>query len=209
MKNKRKIISLGIIFLILIADQILKVWIKTNMMISEEIEITNWFYIHFIENPGMAFGKEFGGEHGKLILTLFRFVAIIAMFWYLFKSIKEKINYYFLISLSLIISGALGNLIDSAFYGIIFNHSHYQVAELFPPAGEAYGTFLHGKVVDMFYFPLIEGHYPEWFPKIGGDHFIFFRPVFNIADSAITSGVIFLLLFYKKAFPKTETQKKA
>ncbi|MFO7791006.1 MAG: lipoprotein signal peptidase [Bacteroidota bacterium] len=200
MENKKRqtYLALGIIFLILIIDQLLKVWIKTSMMLGEEIRITDWFIIHFTENPGMAFGMEFGGSAGKLILSLFRIIAIGFMAWYLFSSIKKGTNYYFLTALSLILAGALGNLIDSAFYGLIFDHSSFQVAEMFPEGGVD-GRFLHGKVVDMFYFPIINGYYPEWLPKIGGEPFTFFKPVFNIADASITTGVFSFIVFYKKA----------
>lgn len=170
-------------------------------MFGEEVRITDWFIIHFTENKGMAFGMEFGGDFGKLLLSLFRIVAIGGMFWYLIHSLKKKENIYFIVALSMILAGALGNLIDSAFYGIIFNDSLHQVATFMPEEG-GYGTFLHGKVVDMFYFPIFSGTYPEWFPAIGGRPFTFFGAIFNIADAAITSGVIFLILFYKKAFRK-------
>lgn len=205
MKNRKNyLISFGIIFIIILIDQILKFWIKTHMMLGEEYRITNWFIIHFTENPGMAFGMEFGGNYGKLFLSLFRIVAIGFMIWYLFYNIKkQQVNKYFIIALSMIVAGALGNLIDSAFYGMIFNQSVHQVAELFPASG-GYSSFLHGKVVDMFYFPVLNGFYPEWIPKIGGNPFTFFKPVFNIADASITSGVFVLIIFYKKAFASLE-----
>jgi signal peptidase II len=176
-------------------------------MLGEEIRVTDWFIIHFTENPGMAFGMEFGGNLGKLLLSLFRVVAIAGMFWYLIHSLKKKENMYFIVALSMILAGAMGNLIDSAFYGIIFDHSLHQVATFMPEDG-GYASFLHGKVVDMFYFPIFSGTYPEWFPAIGGRPFTFFGAIFNIADAAITSGVIFLILFYKKAFPKHPTENE-
>jgi signal peptidase II len=173
------------------------------MTIGEEINVAgNWFIIHFTENEGMAFGMRFGGDFGKLILSIFRIIAIITIGWYLIKITKRKENPGLIISMSLIFAGALGNIIDSAFYGIIFGESKFhEVAMLFPADG-GYATFLHGKVVDMLYFPVLTGYYPEWFPFWGGQDFIFFRPVFNIADSSITTGVLILIFFQKKFFKK-------
>lgn len=199
----RSLKSLIIIVLILIADQILKVWIKTSMSLGDEIVIfKDWFILHFVENNGMAFGFEFAGEYGKIFLSVFRIIAVIAIGWYLFKLAKQKdIPFGFVLCISLIFAGAIGNIIDSLFYGIIFEHSMGQVSAIFPEGG-GYAGFLHGKVVDMFYFPLIEGRYPAWIPKIGGNPFIFFRPVFNIADSAISVGIFSILIFYRKYFNK-------
>ena len=200
--------SLIIIFTILIVDQVLKFWIKTTMSLGGEIVVfKNWFIINFVENPGMAFGFEFDGEYGKLILSIFRILAAIALSWYLSKLYKLKeIPLGYIASISLILSGAIGNIIDSMFYGIIFNHSYGQVAA-FLPEGGGYSSFLHGKVVDMFYFPLFGGTYPSWFPIIGGNDFLFFRPVFNIADSSITIGIFSILLFYRKYFNKLDKKQ--
>jgi signal peptidase II len=208
MKNRR-IKLLGIVFLILLADQILKVWVKTNFSLGDEIVIfKNWFILHFVENNGMAFGFEFAGEYGKMFLSIFRIIAVIAIGWYMLKLTKNKeLPFGFLVCIALIFAGAIGNIIDSLFYGMIFNHSYGQIADIFPEGG-GYETFLHGRVVDMFYFPIIQGQYPEWFPFRGGDEFIFFRPVFNIADSSITVGIFSILLFYRKQFNKVDEQEE-
>jgi len=189
-----------IVFLVLLADQILKIWIKTTMTLGQEFPaIGDWFIIHFVENNGMAFGFEFGGEYGKIFLSLFRIVAVLGIGWYIMKLSKKDIPMGFIACASLIFAGAIGNIIDSAFYGLIFNDSYGQVATLFPEGG-GYETLLHGRVVDMFYFPLFSGVYPEWVPFVGGSDFQFFRPVFNIADSAITIGIFSIMIFYRKQF---------
>ncbi len=199
----RSIKSLLIVFAILIVDQALKIWIKTTMSLGDEIVVfKNWFILHFVENNGMAFGFEFAGEYGKLFLSVFRIFAVVAIGWYLFKLAKQKeVPFGFVVSIALIFAGAIGNIIDSLFYGLIFTDSYGQLATLFPEGG-GYAGFLHGRVVDMLYFPLLEGRYPEWVPYWGGDPFIFFRPVFNIADSAITIGISLILLFYRGYFSK-------
>jgi signal peptidase II len=195
----RSRVALLIIGGILIIDQLLKIYIKTNLMEGEDIHVFgNWFILHFTENKGMAFGLEFGGKTGKLILSLFRIAAIGAIGWYLSQLIKQKAAKGLIISISLILAGAIGNILDSAFYGMLFSHSHNQVAE-FLPEGGGYASFLHGKVVDMLYFPIIKGYLPEF---LGGKYFIFFRPVFNIADTAITTGVLMVLVFQKRYFNK-------
>ncbi len=198
MSNKTK--SILIILLILLVDQILKIYIKTHFMLGEEVVVAkNWFFLHFVENNGMAFGFEFGNNIGKYFLTIFRIAAIGALGWYLSKLWKKEAPFGLIVCFSLILAGATGNLIDSAFYGLIFNESHGTVATLFP-AGGGYTSFLLGKVVDMFYFPLIEGHFPSWFPIWGSQEFIFFRPVFNIADSSISVGIVAIFIFYRKYF---------
>lgn len=205
----RRLKSLIIIALILVADQSFKYWVKTSMAIGDEIVVfKDWFIIHFVENNGMAFGFEFAGEYGKVFLSVFRILAVIAIGWYLFKLAKQKeIPFGFIASIALIFSGAIGNIIDSLFYGLIFDHSYGQIAALFPEGG-GYAGFLHGRVVDMLYFPLISGNYPDWLPFIGGNSFIFFRPVFNIADSSITVGIFSILIFYRRYFNKPKKKEE-
>ena len=182
-----------IVMLLLILDQALKIWIKTHLQLHESIEITPWFYLYFTENPGMAFGIE---VIGKLFLTLFRIVAVGFIGYFLYKLVKEQYKFGFIAGVSLVLAGALGNIFDSVFYGVVFDHSFGQVAT-FMPEGGGYGEWLHGKVVDMFYFPLIDTILPDWVPVWGGEHFVFFRPIFNLADSAICVGVFLLLIFYR------------
>ena len=173
------------------------------MTLGEGIPVFgNWFILHFTENEGMAFGMRFGGSFGKLILSIFRIIAVAGIGWYLIHIIKQGAKAGLIICISLIFAGALGNIIDSAFYGLIFSESKFHEVATLMPADGGYGSFLHGKVVDMLYFPLINGTYPSWVPVWGGSQFIFFRPVFNIADSAITVGVISLILFQRKFFKK-------
>ncbi len=200
MKLSKLNLSILIISVLVILDQVVKFWIKTHFVLGQEIHVLgNWFIIHFVENNGMAFGFEFAGEYGKMFLSIFRIAAVIVMVWYLVRISKKETPLGFMISLSLIIAGAFGNIIDSAFYGMWFDHSYGQVAS-FLPEGGGYAGFLHGKVVDMLYFPLISGQYPDWIPWAGGKEFIFFRPVFNIADSSITVGIFAVLIFYRDFF---------
>ncbi|OFY48161.1 MAG: lipoprotein signal peptidase [Bacteroidetes bacterium GWF2_41_31] len=194
-----------IIFLVLILDQSLKLWVKLNMTLGEEIPIVgSWFNLYFTENNGMAFGMQFGGEWGKLALSIFRILAVIAIGIYLIIISRKKKHNGLIFSLSMIFAGAMGNIIDSAFYGLLFTQSSYHTLATFATEGQGYATFLHGRVVDMLYFPLIDmvqADVPSWVPSFvfGGDgHFIFFRPIFNLADSSITIGVFWLLLFERK-----------
>lgn len=193
--------ALLVLFGVLLLDQGLKVWIKTNMFIGQEFNVIgNFFILHFTENNGMAFGFELAGDYGKIILSLFRIVAVGAIAWFLYKlTKKEESSMFLIVSVTLVLAGAIGNILDSAFYGIIFNESYYQVASIFPEEG-GYSSFLHGRVVDMLYFPILEGHFPSWFPIWANEEFIFFRPVFNIADSSITVGVLLILLFQRNIF---------
>ncbi len=195
-------VSLSIIIFVLLFDQILKWYIKTNFTLGESVKIFDWFYLYFIENEGMAFGITLhDSEIGKIILSLLRIVAAFAIGWYLYKLIKKEEGLLLITAISFVWAGAIGNIIDSLFYGIIYSSSEGQIAQLFPPEG-GYSSFLQGKVVDMFYFPLIEGRFPSWFPFWANEPFVFFQPVFNIADSAITLGAFIILIFYKKIFSK-------
>lgn len=189
------------IILILFLDQLLKIWVKTHMVLGQEIHLLGRYgMLHFIENNGMAFGMEWGGRPGKLILSIFRIIAIFAIGWYLSELIKKNASLGLVLSISAIMAGAIGNIIDSAFYGIIFNESTYSTtATIFPPEG-GYSSFLHGKVVDMFYFPVINTHWPDWSPIRPGQSLIFFRPVFNLSDTSITCGVFTIILFQKRMF---------
>jgi signal peptidase II len=190
-------------------DQALKIWIKTTFPFGDTgVTHLSWFKLHFIENKGMAWGWEFGGGLGKMLLTLFRLAAVIFGTWYLGRIVKQNYSKGFIICAALIYAGALGNLLDSMFYGLIFEDSSYSyVAKMFP--GEGYAGFLHGRVVDMLYFPIItKAHYPSWFPFIGNKEFEFFSPIFNIADASISTGVIALLLFQKRFFKKHHPQEQ-
>ena len=197
--------SIIIIILILLIDQISKIYIKTHFKLGESLMVLEWFRIAFVENEGMAWGAKIPGPYGKLALTSFRLVAIVGIGYWLWDSIKTKSSKILIISVTLIFAGALGNIIDSVFYGLIFNDSLGQLASMFPEGG-GYATVFYGKVVDMLYFPIWEGFLPEWIPFYGGKYFTFFDPVFNIADMAISTGFGLIIVFNKKAFPK---QKKA
>ena len=194
----KKVISTALS--LVIADQILKFWIKTNMFLGQEFKIFDWFIIHFTENNGMAFGLEFGGDTGKIILSLFRIVVVLWGIYYVNELSKRALPNGVLVSLGLVIGGAIGNIIDGVFYGVLFNDSYNQIAEFLPATG-GYESLLKGRVVDMFYFPLINTHLPDWFPFfLPTSIFFFFRPVFNLADAGISVGMILLILFYRKHF---------
>lgn len=185
----------ALIVLLLVVDQVIKIWVKTTMVLGQSHVVAPWFQIHFVENPGMAFGIELGS---KLFLSLFRIVAMGFCIYLLAKLVRKREHTLaFLSCLSLIIAGGIGNIIDSIFYGVIFSGSHGEIAQLFPSGG-GYETWFHGRVVDMFYFPLIEGVFPSWLPFWGGEEFVFFHPVFNFADSCISIGLILLLVCYPR-----------
>ena len=190
-----------LIILILLIDQISKIYVKTNFILGEEVDVIGWFRILFVENEGMAWGAKIPGEYGKLLLTLFRLGAIVGIGYWLWDSVRNNGSRVLITAIAFIFAGAFGNIIDSVFYGIIFDDSYGHVAQLFPESG-GYGTLFHGKVVDMLYFPLYDGILPSWIPIWGGEQFSFFDPVFNVADTAISVGVGLLLVFNKKAFPK-------
>lgn len=189
-----------LVFLVLIIDQVSKIYIKTHFFIGESIKVMglDWFRIHFIENEGMAWGAVIPGEYGKLFLTLFRIVAVGGIGWWLWDAVRKNASNYLKIAIALILAGAVGNIIDSVFYGVIFNDSYHQVATLF--SDDPYGRWFHGEVVDMLYFPFWEGNLPEWLPIWGGKSFSFFNAIFNVADVAISTGVGILIVFNKKAF---------
>ena len=203
-KKKRALIYAAIVAGIIVVDQIVKILVKTHMHIGEDIPlIGEWCRLHFIENEGFAFGMSFGGAAGKIGLTLFRIVATGVIAWFIWKQLKQNGRTSLIACLVLIFAGAIGNLIDSCFYGLLFNESFYNVATLFPPEG-GYAPLLQGKVVDMFYFPLFDFYWPEWVPMIGGDHFEFFSAIFNVADAAITIGVIWLIVELAILAPRTQ-----
>lgn len=202
-----------IIAAIIIADQALKIWIKTSYPTGEVVRVfgMDWFRLHFIENPGMAWGWKFGNENGKMVLTLFRLAAVIFGTWYLGRIVKQQYRRGFIVCAALIYAGALGNLIDSMFYGMIFDkglhfdpaiNDYISYSEIAEFSSSGYSSFLHGSVVDMLYFPMVKSHYPSWFPYIGGNEFEFFSPIFNIADASISTGVITLFIFQKRFFKK-------
>ena len=214
----KKIHIVIIVLLVLIADQVLKIYIKTTFPLNTfKIVADNWFHLYFVENPGMAYGWKFGGNLGKMALTIFRLGAVVFGTWYLGSIIKKGFSKGFIICASLIYAGALGNLIDSCFYGLIFDkgmvynkeiNDYVNYGGLAVFANKGYASFLHGNVVDMLYFPILRGTFPTWFPVWGGESFEFFRPIFNIADAAISTGVITIFLFQKRFFKQQEVVAK-
>lgn len=196
MKQHKGLLALGVILLVIILDQALKIWIKAHFYLGEEYVITSWFRLYFIENNGMAFGMELGS---KLFLSVFRIFLAIGLIWYLWKlRTNTTVKTGYVVCVALITAGAIGNIIDCMLYGLIFNNPiPPQVATLFPPEG-GYATLFHGRVVDMLYFPLFSFTWPQWMPWVGGEHFLFFQPVFNLADAAISVGIILVLLFYTR-----------
>lgn len=203
-KYKKAWIVVAIVLLLLLIDQALKIWVKTHMQLGQQFDILPWFKIYFTENPGMAFGLEI---LDKWLLSVFRIVAVGAIAYYIFTLVKRNYSLGYIMCIALIFAGALGNIIDSVFYGVIFDHSHRQIARFMPESG-GYATLLHGKVVDMLYFPLIQTVLPTWVPIWGGQEFVFFRPIFNIADSAICVGVFILLIFYRRTLSESLSKEK-
>ena len=194
-----------IIVAILLIDQAIKIWVKTSMTLHESIRVTDWFYITFIENMGMAFGMQLGS---KIVLSLFRVVAIGVLGYYIWQQVKRNARTGYLVCLSMVLAGAAGNLIDCMFYGLLFNESSPYYLSYLVDFGTGYAPFLMGKVVDMFYFPLIETEWPTWMPFVGGEHFVFFSPVFNFADACISVSVVLLLLFYREEISKITLKKE-
>ena len=194
-----------IVVAILLIDQAIKIWVKTSLSLHESIHVTDWFYITFIENLGMAFGMQLGS---KIVLSLFRVVAIAALTYFIWKEIHRKVRTGYIVCLAMVLAGAIGNLLDSMFYGLIFNESSPYYVSYFVPFGTGYAPFLMGKVVDMFYFPLIETEWPLWMPFVGGEHFVFFSPVFNFADASISVSVVLLLLFYREEISRLSIKEK-
>jgi signal peptidase II len=203
--SKKGFWAIALILLILVIDQIIKIKVKTGMALLDNISITDWFNIRFIENNGMAMGIEVAG---KLFLSVFRIIATFAIAYYIYRLVKRGFGLTYILFVSMVFAGAVGNILDSIFYGVIFSESTpTQIAVLFPPEG-GYGTWLHGKVVDMFYFPFFSFEWPSWIPFLGGSEFEFFKYIFNFADASISVGAIVLILFYRKTFTLSFENKK-
>ena len=202
---KRGWLAAAIVLAVLVIDQVIKIWVKTHMMLHEQIEVLSWFKIVFIENNGMAYGMEIGS---KLVLSIFRIIAIAFLGWYIAQQVRKQARWGYIICLAMIMAGAAGNIFDSMFYGLIFNASSEFYTSYFVPFGTGYAPFLMGKVVDMFYFPIIVTTWPDWVPYVGGNPYVFFSPIFNFADSSISVGVVLLLLFYRKEISEITLKKK-
>ena len=202
---KRGWLAATIVLAVLIIDQVIKIWVKTHMTLHEQIEILSWFKIVFIENNGMAYGMEIGS---KLVLSIFRIVAVGFLGWYIVQQVKKQARWGYIVCLAMIMAGAAGNIFDSMFYGLVFNASSEYYTSYFVPFGTGYAPFLMGKVVDMFYFPLIVTTWPDWVPFVGGAPYVFFSPIFNFADSSISVGVVLLLLFYRKELSEIKSDNE-
>ena len=202
---KRGWLAAFIVVAILVVDQVIKIWVKTHMTLHEQIEILSWFKIVFIENNGMAYGMEIGS---KLVLSLFRVVAVSVLGYYIVQQVRKQARYGYIVCLSMVMAGAAGNIFDSMFYGLIFNASSEFYTSYFVPFGTGYAPFLMGKVVDMFYFPLIVTTWPDWVPMFGGQPYVFFSPIFNFADASISVSVVLVLLFYRKEISEITLKKQ-
>ena len=197
--------AVATVIAILVIDQIIKIWVKTNMTLHESIRVANWFYISFIENIGMAYGMQIGS---KLVLSLFRVAAISVLGYFIWLQVRKHARTGYVVCLSMVLAGAIGNLLDCMFYGLVFTESTPYYISSLVPFGDGYAPFLMGKVVDMFYFPMIVTTWPQWVPMVGGDEFVFFSPVFNFADSCISVGVVLLFLFYRKEISQISLKRE-
>ena len=205
--TKKRLAALAVVLLILIADQALKIWVKTHMVPGESIRLADWAYIAFIENKGMAFGMQF---FGTVVLAIFRIAAIGALVWFLWRITRRaEVKWGFTLLVAVVTAGAAGNIIDNVFYGLIFSDSNGLIPATLVPLGQGYGSLLEGRVVDMFYFPIIDTDWPQWMPVVGGDHFVFFSPIFNLADAAITTGGILLITCYYKTLNRLLSRRQS
>ena len=210
MKYRPKFLTDGklaiiLVLVMLVIDQLIKIWVKTNMTLHESLRVANWFYISFIENIGMAYGMQIGS---KLVLSLFRVAAISVLGYFIWLQVRKHARTGYVVCLSMVLAGAIGNLLDCMFYGLVFTESTPYYISSLVSFGDGYAPFLMGKVVDMFYFPLIVTTWPQWVPMVGGDEFVFFSPVFNFADSCISVGVVLLLLFYRKEISQISLKRE-